>query len=107
MISSSNRGSTKAFISSLTSSIHLFSYTNRKDDRPRKAQGKIVSPPCDSSIIGAVPGGVPGTITSSSSLSSTNLDTVGLDTPWAVAKTSLSEGGKSQAFVKGLYRIFY
>jgi hypothetical protein len=31
---------------------------------------KIVSPPCDSSIIGVVPGGVPGTITSSSSLSS-------------------------------------
>jgi hypothetical protein len=43
---------------------------------------KIVSPPCDSSIIGAVPGGVPGTITSSSSLSSIGLDTVGPGTPW-------------------------
>jgi hypothetical protein len=44
---------------------------------------KIVSPPCDSSTIGAVPGGVPGTLTSSSSPSSTGLGTVGLDTSWS------------------------
>jgi hypothetical protein len=42
---------------------------------------RIVSPPCDSSILGAVPGGIPGTITSSLSLS-IGLDTVGLNTPW-------------------------
>jgi hypothetical protein len=57
---------------------------SRRRSRSPIAKGftKIASPPCDSSIIGAVPGGVPGTITSSSSLSSTGLDTVGLDTPW-------------------------
>ena len=42
---------------------------------------RIVSLLYDSSIIGAVPGGVPDTITFSSSLSSTGLDTAGLDTP--------------------------
>jgi hypothetical protein len=41
---------------------------------------KIVSPPCDSAIIGVVLGRIPGAITSSSTLSSTGLDTVRLNT---------------------------
>jgi hypothetical protein len=66
-----------------------------------------VSPPCGSSIMGIAPGGIPDTITSSSTLSSTGLDTVKLNTPRQLAKISLSEDGKSQALSEGLYCIFY
>ena len=74
-----------------------------------KAKGfpTTVSPPCGSSIMGIAPGGIPDTITSSSILSSTGLDTVKLNTPRQLAKISLSEDGKSQALSKSLYCIFY
>ena len=64
---------------------------------------KVVSSPCDFSIIGVVPGRIPGTIASLSTLS-TGLDTVRLNTFLTVATIFLSEGYKSQ-IVKGPYRF--
>ena len=66
------------------SKVDVMSRGSRRRSRSLIAKGAfitIASPPCNSSISGAVPGGVPGAITSSSLLSSTGLDTAGLDTP--------------------------